>query len=89
MASSDTVQDRRLLQRGSRNSVNQPEPSADLPDLADNVAPPEEAELSKLREDLEIEKVARDETVKRALEAPLEPIAPPPPVAPLAEFEND
>jgi hypothetical protein len=59
-----------------------------LPDLADNVRRPDEEELERVRQELELEAVSRAERIERAL---LEPHESPPvlPIPPEPEPETE
>ena len=54
-----------------------------LPDSADNAERPSDQEIETLREELQAEKVARDERIQRSLTEPTPVIVPYTPPAPL------
>jgi len=74
--------DKRLVERkvrqGQLSQENLERNTKALPDLAQNVSRPDEEELERVREELELEQVARDRRIERALTEPSEPVAPPP-----------
>jgi hypothetical protein len=89
MASSDT-QDNRLLERGLRQGDLNPKEVekeiAALPDLSESRGRPSDDDVEKFRDELEVEKTARDERVQRFLEEGPAPVIRPDPV-PLDESD--
>ena len=79
--------DKRLLEmacsKGMLSEADLAKQLTDLPDLADNVAMPEDKELDELKKELVAEHEARVERIERFLSEPKEPAPPPAPLIPI------